>query len=201
MSEGHKFKVLEYIKQLIYRVSMADFCFFYGKHRWLFWPSRHAFFTFHHDLQHLLSYVPSDVIQCVCLGARLSEFQTDYVLHATEAPLIVAGAQSAQILQGVVCFNCRNRITSPACKRSHRLQISLLQHIWPFFKLKTEALPHHIKRRCLVLKKRDQTIQYLIKENRAKIQHDATPLHPEKGTNKTPPKQAPSKRCSTPSLV
>ena len=28
MSEGHKFKVLEYIKRLIYRVSMADFCFF-----------------------------------------------------------------------------------------------------------------------------------------------------------------------------
>ena len=33
----------------------------------------------------------------------------------------------------------------------------------------------------------------LIMENRAKIQHDVTPLHPGRGTNKTPPKQAPSK--------
>jgi hypothetical protein len=62
---------------------------------------------FHHDLQHLISYVLSDVIQCVCLGAKSSEFQTDYVLHATEALLIVA---EAQILQIVLCFNCRTAL-------------------------------------------------------------------------------------------
>ena len=33
---------------------------------------------------------------------------------------------------------------------------------------------------------------HLIKENRAKTQHDVTPPHPRKGTNKKLPKQTPS---------